>query len=65
MADKFIVEILPDGTLKSTTDPISPANHSSADKFFSFVAELTGAPVKKERRSKTHVHHHEHKHEEV
>lgn len=65
MADKFIIEILADGRIKSTTDPISPANHSSASAFFKLMEELTGTPTEKTRRSKTTIHHHEHKHEEA
>lgn len=69
MADQFLVEILPDGTIKSTTDPISPANHASADGFFKLVSEMTGGEVLRKKRSKAHIHQHghshEHKHEEA
>jgi len=37
MADTFTVEILPDGTVKTTTDPISAANHQSAEAFLACV----------------------------
>lgn len=58
MADKIIVEILADGRLKTTTDPISPQNHSSATNFIKLMAELSGGPTEKTRRSKTTIHHH-------
>lgn len=65
MADKFTVEILPDGRIKSITDPISPANHSSANNFFKLLEQLTGSPAEKTRRSKTHVHVHKHEEEKA
>jgi hypothetical protein len=61
MADDVInVTVLADGTIRSVTDPISPANHSSADKFFKLMAELAGGDVEKSRRSHKHTHVHEH-----
>ena len=63
MAEDIIeIEILDDGTIKSTTDPISPANHSSADKFFKLMAELAGGGTVRQRRSHKHAHVHEHTH---
>lgn len=62
-SDIVNIEILPDGTIKSTTDPISPANHSSADKFFRLMAELAGGEQTRTRRSQRHVHTHEHTHD--
>lgn len=35
------VEILADGTVKSTTPKISAANHQSANEFFSHLTRLT------------------------
>lgn len=63
MADTFTVEILPDGTVKTTTDPISPANHQSAEAFLAGVQHLTGGEVKRTRRGNTHSHTHHHHHE--
>jgi hypothetical protein len=59
--DVIEIEILPDGTIKSTTpDHISPANHNSADRFFKMMAELTGGQVQKTKKgSHVHVHHQE------
>jgi hypothetical protein len=58
--DVLQVEILPDGTLKTTTDPISPANHQSAEEFLRGVTELAGGEATRTRKQgKTqHVHHH-------
>ena len=56
-------EILDDGTIKSTTDAISAANHSSAEAFFRHLAQLTGGEHKKSRRGMAHSHQHEREHE--
>lgn len=61
MADVMKIEILADGTIKTTTDPISPANHQSAEDFLKGIAQLTGGAV---TRTKRHEHaHHQHTHE--
>lgn len=63
--DRFTIEILADGTIKSTTDPISPANHQSADAFMADLTKLTGGPAsKKARHGHTHTHAHTHDHAE-
>lgn len=57
------IEILPDGTIKTTTDPISNANHQSAEAFMRDIATLTGGPTSKTaRHGHTHQHQHEHEH---
>lgn len=38
--DRIMVEILDDGTLKTTTDPVSAANHQNAEQF---LADTQGA----------------------
>ncbi len=59
--DTIQIEILPDGTIKCTTDKISAANHLSADKFMDFLARLMGGETTITRRTKSvHVHAHEH-----
>ena len=63
--DQMEIEILPDGTIKLVSDPISAPNHASAAEFFKLVARLSGGDVKTEKR-KDKVHHnhsHEHEHE--
>lgn len=59
MADSFEVEILPDGSVKVTTDKISQPNHSSADGLLSALARLLGGSVIRKRRGQSHVHTHE------
>jgi hypothetical protein len=68
MADDVIqIEILADGTIKSTTDPISAANHSNAEKFFKLMRELAGGEQTRARRSQGHTHTHttQHNHEKA
>lgn len=62
MADIMRVEILPDGTIKTTTDPISGANHQTAENFLKTVTTLTGGDVTRQKRGNTHHHHHGHTH---
>lgn len=63
--DTFKVEILGDGSIKVTTDPISPANHMNAEALLTNIARLAGGETKRERRPDAHTHsHHHHTHEE-
>jgi hypothetical protein len=65
--DKLEVEILADGTIKLTSDPVSAPNHASAAEFFKTVARLSGGEVKTSKRKDkvhhNHAHEHEHSHE--
>ena len=60
--DTIIFEVLENGDLKATTDPISPANHIGAENLFRFLDEVTGSKgVRKKRTGKPiHVHTHDH-----
>lgn len=49
--DIMEIEILEDGTIKTTTDPISGANHANAEQFLKFVGQMTGGEMKRERRA--------------
>lgn len=64
MSDTIQIEILPDGTVKTTTDPISGANHQSAEAFLNGITHLTGGPVSRTKRGATHTHTHTHTHVE-
>lgn len=59
MNDTLTIEILADGTIKTTTDPVSPANHQSAEAFLQGLTKLAGGEV---TRKKRHAHKHEHSH---
>lgn len=61
-ADTMILEILADGTIKTTTDPISPANHQSAEDFLKGITQLTGGDVTRQKRHEHHHHTHTHAH---
>lgn len=50
-SDKLTIEILPDGTLKSSADGISQANHDNAENFLRNVATLAGGAVTRKFRT--------------
>lgn len=58
--DVIEIEVLADGTIKSTTDPISTENHATATGFFKLIRELSGGDVDVQKRSVHHQHHHVH-----
>jgi len=57
--DTLDIRILPDGTVKSTSGPVSPENHQNAEAFMKMLAALTGGEATRERRGDlaTHTHH--------
>jgi len=40
--DKLVIEILEDGTIKTTTDEVGTANHDNAEQFLRAMARLAG-----------------------
>ena len=54
--DKIEIEILDDGTVRSTTNKVSPANHRTAEEFLADVARMCGGKTERTRRSHGHVH---------
>jgi hypothetical protein len=56
--DKLIIEILEDGTIKTTTDKISGANHANAEQFLKHLATLAGGETSRVRRSDVQSHTH-------
>jgi hypothetical protein len=56
--DVFNVEILPDGTIKSSAEmTISPANHDNAAKFLRRMGELSGGGEGERKKLKQgHIH---------
>lgn len=50
-ADKLTLEILPDGTIKSTADGVSAANHDNAENFLRNVSTLAGGKVTRTLRT--------------
>lgn len=61
--DTIKIEVLKDGTIKVTTDPISPANHMNAEALLTNIARLAGGDTQRERRPDAHTHSHHHHHE--
>jgi hypothetical protein len=57
--DTLIIEILEDGTIKTTSDTVSSANHESAEQFLRGIARLAGGKTTREaRRDVRHDHTH-------
>jgi len=61
-ADAIEVEILPDGTVKVTTDAVSGPNHMNAESLLRDMALALGGAVDRQRRKEMHHHHHHHHH---
>lgn len=49
--DKMTIEILADGTIKTSTDAISGASHDNAESFLRNMAKLAGGTVKRMMRT--------------
>ena len=49
--------VLPDGTIRWSTDKVSPANHDSADKFLAETARLAGGATTRVAKKGTPHHH--------
>jgi len=59
--DKLDIEILADGTIKTTSGPVSNENHQSAEAFLKSVAAMTGGEtVRRPRGDARQAHHHHH-----
>ncbi len=59
--DTLTIEILEDGTIKTTSDAVSAANHESAEQFLRAMARLAGGETTREaRRDVKHGHIHSH-----
>jgi len=48
--DKLTIEILEDGTIKTTSDEVSAANHDNAEQFLRAMARLAGGETTRESR---------------
>ena len=59
--DKLVIEILEDGTIKTTTDEVGAANHDNAEQFLRAMARLAGGETTRRRRTDAkpqHAHSH-------
>jgi hypothetical protein len=61
--DVIDIEILPDGSIKVSTDKVSASNHMNAEKFLQFMAELAGGTTQRTRKAHAHTHSHKNTHE--
>ena len=63
--DAFAIEILEDGTIKSSSGPVSPENHQGAEAFLKMLAALTGGATNRRARGDlAEAHRHTHAHGE-
>jgi len=56
--DTLRLQILDDGTIKSTADGISASNHRAAEEFLALLTQFLGGAVTRERRKDAHQHQH-------
>lgn len=54
--DIIEIEILPDGTIKTTTDAVSMPNHQNAEGFMRQLATFAGGLVTRTRRIGASLH---------
>ena len=63
--DQLKIEILEDGTIKTTSDDVSAANHDTAEQFLRAMARLAGGEtVREDRKDIKGHHHHVHDHKD-
>jgi hypothetical protein len=48
--DNMEIEILEDGTIKTTTDAISGPNHANAEEFLRFISRMAGGEETRTKR---------------
>lgn len=61
--DSLTIEILEDGTIKTTSNAVSAVNHENAEQFLKAMARLAGGETTREARKDVkhgHVHLHVH-----
>lgn len=61
--DTMTIEVLADGTIKTTTGRISGPNHANADAFLKSVEKIVGGTTEIKRRGDAHHHTHDHAHD--
>jgi len=62
--DVIDIEVLPDGTIKMSTDKISMANHVNAEGFIRAITAEAGGGVERRRKGRSvYEVEHEHEHE--
>lgn len=61
--DEMKIRVLRDGTIVTTTDEVSGANHDNAEAFLRAMSRLAGGETTREARGE-HAHEHHHHHED-
>lgn len=56
--DRLTIEILEDGTIKTTSDEVSAPNHDNAEQFLRAMARLAGGETTRTAREDAPRHHH-------
>ena len=59
--DEMLIDILPDGSLKISIDPVSAADHGSAERLLKTVIDSLGGDVTTKHRHGKRMHEHTHK----
>ena len=54
--DALKIEVLADGTIKTTSDAVSAANHDNAEQFLLAMARLAGGETTREARTERKPH---------
>jgi hypothetical protein len=60
--DDIKIEILDNGDIKITTDPISGPNHMAAENLLKFLSQAAGGTTEQQRRGHGQAHSHGHIH---
>lgn len=58
--DELLIDILPDGSLKISIDPVSAANHGSAERLLKTVIDSLGGDVTTKHKHGGKMHQHKH-----
>jgi hypothetical protein len=61
--DALTIEVLADGTIRTSSDAVSGANHATAEAFLRELGRLTGGEASRIRRKEGHTHAHGHAHD--
>lgn len=61
--DIINIEILEDGTVKTSTGKVSMANHSNAESALRILQQTLGGKTDDRRIGHSHGHHHHHHHD--
>ena len=58
--DELAIEILEDGTIKTTSGKVGAQNHQNAEAFLAAIARMTGGKTQRAPRGDAPAHAHRH-----